>query len=97
MNLPVGVGRIVFRLKFFVLNKVPYDLIIGAPTLVQIITRIDMYHQTVKEQKNGKSDILNLEHEPNVGDNTKDDFTTDSSAEEDMQRIRTRKMKWISC
>lgn len=59
-NIPVGLETIVSILQYGVLDKVPFDLIIGASTLVQMCPRIDMYHQTVKIQKNGVSETLNL-------------------------------------
>lgn len=77
-NCPVGFGSIDVLLKFMVLSNGPYDLVIG-----QIQTKINMYHQTVKVKKDGVSETLNLEYEPNVGDDTEDDFINDSSTEVD--------------
>ena len=82
--IPVGFGDIVKRLDFMVVDSVPYDLIIGAPTLVKLCTRIDLYHQTVKLRHNGQSETLNLEYEPEIGDDTNDDFTSESETEEDI-------------
>ena len=38
-GIPVSFGSIVMRLDFLVIASVPYDLIIGAPTLVEIMVR----------------------------------------------------------
>ena len=46
--------------------------------LVQLRTRIDMSHQTVKVRKDGKTKTLNPDYDPGVGGDTKDDFTSDS-------------------
>lgn len=42
---------------------------------------MEMYHQTVKMQKDRVSETLNLEYEPGIGDNMSDDFTTGSYLE----------------
>ena len=83
-NVPVGFGSVVARLKFLVMDSVPFDLIISDPTQIKLRMKIDKYHSTVKVKMNGKSDTLNLQYEPDIGDNTDDDFTSDSESEEDI-------------
>ncbi len=51
-TVPVGFGKIFVRLKFRVIESVPYDLIIGTAALVQIRARINMYSQTVQVRLN---------------------------------------------
>ena len=83
-NIPVGFGKVVVRLKFLVMESVPFDLIISDPTQIKLRMKIDKYHSTVKVKMNGKSDTLNLQYEPDVGNNTDDDFTSGTSSEEDI-------------
>ncbi len=59
-DVPVCFGMIVVRLKFIVIESVPYDLILGTPALVHIRARIDMYSQTVQVKKDRKTEVLNL-------------------------------------
>ncbi len=47
-EIPVSIADIVARLDFMVINSLPYHLIIGSPTLVDMCSCIDLYHQTVK-------------------------------------------------
>ena len=82
-DVPVGFGKIVVRLKFIVLESVPYDLIIVTPALVQIRSRIDMYSQIVQVRKDGKTEVLNLVYEPKVFYDTDDELTTDTESETD--------------
>ena len=63
-GIPVSFGSIVMRLDFLVIASVPYDLIIGAPKLVEMRACIDMYHQTVTIRNYGKTEVLNLVYEP---------------------------------
>ena len=43
-GIKVSFGSIVMRLDLLVITSVPYNLIIGAPTLVDKRACIDMYH-----------------------------------------------------
>ena len=83
-NIPVGFGSVVTRLNFLVMESVPFDLIISDPTQIKLRMKIDKYHSTVKVKMNGKTDTLNLQYEPDVGDNTDDDFTSDSDSHDDI-------------
>ncbi len=82
-DVPVVFGKVVVRLKFMVIESVPYDLIIGTPALVQIRARIDMYSQTEQVRKNVKTEVLNLVYEPGVFDDTDDELTKESESETD--------------
>ena len=62
-GIPVSFGSIVMRLDFLVITSVPYHLIIGALTLIEMRACIDMYHQTVMIRNHGKTEVLNLVHE----------------------------------
>ena len=42
--IPVELVNIVLRLKCLAINAVSYEVIVGAPSLVQLYARIDMYH-----------------------------------------------------
>ena len=83
-SVPVGFGNIVKKLRFMVIKSVPFHLIIGAPTLVLMCTSIDLYHHTVKIWYSGQTETLSLEYEPEFGDDTEDDFTSDSTKEDDI-------------
>ena len=67
-GIPVSFGSKVMRLEFLVIASVPYDLIIDAPTLVEMWACIDMYHQTVTIGNHGKTEVLNLVYEPETWD-----------------------------
>ena len=67
-----------------VMKKVPFELIIGAPALTAMRTSIDLYHQTVTVRHDGQTEILSLEYEPEFGDDTEDDFTSDTEDEKDI-------------
>ena len=53
-------GSTVMRLEFSVIASFPYDLIIGAPTLVEMRECIDMDHQTVTIGNHEQTEVLNL-------------------------------------
>ena len=55
-GIPVSFGSIVMHLDFLVVSSVPYDLIIGAPMLVEMRACIDMYQQTVTIRNHGKAE-----------------------------------------
>ena len=67
-GIPVSFGSILMRLDFLVIASVPCDLIIGAPTLVEMRTCIYMYHQTVMIRNRGKTEVLYLVYEPETWD-----------------------------
>ena len=56
-------GSIVMGLDSLVIASVPYGLIIGAATLVDMLTCIDMPHQIDMTRKEGKREVLNLVYE----------------------------------
>ena len=86
-NVPVAFGSIVMRLKFLVIENMPFDIIIGDPTQIQMKAKIDKYHATVKLKLNGVTETLNLEYEPEFGDNSEDDFTSETDSETDIGEI----------
>ena len=54
----------LIRHYFLVIASVAYDLIIGAPTLVEMRDCIDISHQTLTIRNNSKTEALNLVYEP---------------------------------
>ncbi len=80
-EIPVSFGNIVVRLDFMVIKSLPYDLIIGSPTLVEMCACIDLYHQTVKVRKDGKTETLNLVYEPEMYEDTDEELTTDTESD----------------
>ena len=66
------------RLGLLVIASVPYDLIIGALTLVEMRVCIGMYQQKVKIRNHGKTEVMNLVHEPQTCDGSDDELTTES-------------------
>ena len=79
--IPVSFDSIVMRFNFLVIASVPYALIISAPTLVEMHACIDMYHQTVTIRNHGKTEVLNLMHEPETWDGSDDGLTTESESD----------------
>ena len=63
----VSFGSIVMRLDFLVIALVPYDLIIGAPTLVEMRACTDICHQTFNIKNHGKAEALILDMNPKNG------------------------------
>ena len=74
------------RFDFLVIASVPYELIIGAPTLVEIGACIDMYSQKITIRNHGKTEELNLMYKPETLDGSDDELTTESESnvEEDL-------------
>ena len=66
------------RLDFFVIASVPCDVIIIAPTLVEMRACICTYHQTVTIRNNGKTEVLNLVYKSETWDGSDDELTTES-------------------
>ena len=71
----------MIRLDFLVIASVPYDLIIGAQTLVEMRACIDIYHQTVTIRNHGKKEVLNLVYEPETWDGSDDELITESESD----------------
>ena len=71
-----------------VTNSLPYELIIGSPTLVDMCARINLYHQTVKVRKHRKTETLNLVNGPEMYQETEDELTraTESNIGEESDR-----------
>ena len=80
-GIPVSFGSIVMRLDFLVIASVPYDLIFGASTLVEMRACTDMYHQTVSVRNHGKTEVLNLVYEPETWDGSDDELKTESESD----------------
>ena len=80
-GVPVSFVSIVMHLDFSVIASVPYDLIIGAPTLVEIRECIDLYHQTVTIRNHCKTEVLNLVYKPESWDRTDEELTTESESD----------------
>ena len=77
----VSFGDIAARLDFMVIKSLPYHLIIGSPTLVDMCACIDLYHQKVKVRKDGKTETVNLVYEPEMYEDTDDELTTDTESD----------------
>ena len=80
-EIPIRFGDIMNRLDFMIVDSVACDLIIGAPTLVKLCTRMDLYHQPVNLPHNG----LNLEYELEIDNNTGKSVTSESDSENDFE------------
>ena len=80
-GVSVSFCSIVMRLDFLVIVSVPYDCIIGAPTLVEMRVCIDMHHQTVTIRNHGKTEVLNLVNEPETWDGSDDEPPTESESD----------------
>ena len=72
---------IVMRLDLLVIASVSYDLIIGAPTLVEMRERIYMYHQIVTIRDHSKTEVLDFVHESETWDGSDDEPTTKSESD----------------
>lgn len=64
--------------------QVACDFIISDTTQIRMRMKIDKYNSTVKFRRNGVTETLNLECEPEFGDDTEDDFTSETDTEEDI-------------
>lgn len=53
-------------------------MIIGAPILDDMHSRIHVYHQTFPIKKNGKPEALNIVYEPETWDGSDNELMTDS-------------------
>lgn len=63
------------------LESISYDLIIGDATQICMRMKIDKYKSAVKVRRDGVTESLNLEYEPEIGDETEDDFTSETDTE----------------
>lgn len=82
MNVLVGFGVIVVRLKFLVMIKLPFYIIIGDPALVTMRAKMDRDHHTLRSKVSGVSETWNLEYKPEFGENAEDDVTSNTESEE---------------
>ncbi len=73
-------------MDFLVLEKTPYDIVIGLPTMIQLRARPDYYRTVLKIHYGGDSEILNYEYERDIGNTSEDEFTS-VSADEDEQEV----------
>ena len=80
VDVPVSFGKIVGHLKFLVLRSPPYELIIGLPTMVKLRCKLDVFNQTARFKHGSTTQTLPLEYEPEAGEDTEDDFTSDSES-----------------
>ena len=81
LGIAVSFVSTVMRLDFLVIASVPYDLIIGASSLLVMRACVDMYHQTVTIRNHGKTEILNLVYKSETLDGSDDELTTESESE----------------
>ena len=79
-GITVSFGSIVMRLDLAIAS-VPFDLIIGALTLVETHAFADVYQQTVTIRNRGKTEVLNLVYEPETWDGSDDELTTESESD----------------
>ena len=80
-GIPVNFGSIVMGLDSLVITSVPYDLIIGAPTLMEMREWIDMYYQTVTTRNHGKTGVLNIVYQPETWDRSDDELMIESEGD----------------
>ncbi len=85
-EVPISMGELVVPMDFLVLEETPYDILIGLPTMIQLRARPDYYRMVLKIHYGGDSEILNYEYERDGGNTSEEDFTSDST-EEDEQEI----------
>lgn len=55
----------------------PFDLIISHPNQIKLRMKIGKYHSKVKVRANGVSEAINFQYEPEAGNDTDDDLTSD--------------------
>ena len=62
-------------MDFLVLEETPYDILIGLPTMIQLLTRPEYCRMILKIHCGGEYEILNHEYERNDGNTSEDEFT----------------------
>ncbi len=64
-----------------VIKPLPYDLIIGSPTLVDMCACIDLYPQKIKVRNDEKAETMNFVYEPEMYEDTEDKLTMDTESD----------------
>ncbi len=83
---PISKRELIVPIDFLVLEETPNDVLEGLPTMIQLRARSDYYHMVLKFDNGGDSEILNYEYERDCDNSSGDEFTSDST-EEDEQGI----------
>ncbi len=82
-EVPNSMGELVVTMDFLVLEETPYDILIGLPNMIQLRARPDNYRMVLKIHCGGDSEILNYEYERDNGNNSEDEFTSESADEDE--------------
>ncbi len=85
-EVPISIGELIVPMDFLVLEETAHDILIGLPTVIQLRARPGYYRMVLKIHYGGDSEMLNHEYERDNGNNSKDEFTSDS-ADEDQHEI----------
>ena len=85
-EVPVGLGDLGVPMDLLVLVEALHDILIGLPATIQLRARSDYYHIVLQIHYRGDSEILNYEYERNNGNNSEDEFTSDT-ADADEQEV----------
>ncbi len=80
-KIPVISGDIVAPLNFMVIKSLPYDLVIGSPTLVCMCACIHLDRQAVKVRKDENTENFNLIYGPEMYKVKEEELTTDKESD----------------
>ena len=79
-NDPAAFKSILMRLKFSVIENMPFEIIFGDPAQIQMKAKIDTYHSMVKIKQNGVTGTLYLEYEPEFEDDSEEGFASETDS-----------------
>ena len=72
---------------FLVLEETSYDILIGLPTMIQLLAYPDYYRMVLKIHYAGDSEILNHEYKWDSGNTSEYEFTSDGAEYDEHEEI----------
>lgn len=82
LEVPMLFGTLSADMDFLILKGAPFDVIVGAPTMESLSTKLDLGRQTAQFTRDGRKATLVLSRGvQNDGGSDEEEFTTDSGTE----------------
>ncbi len=85
-EVPISLGELVVPMDFLVIEKAPYDILIGLSAMIYLRARPDYYLMVLNIHYGGNSEILNYEYERNSSYTSEDELKS-ASVDEDEQAV----------
>ncbi len=83
--VPISLRALVVPLDYLVLYEIPYDILIGLTVMILLCYGLDYYRMALKIRDGEDSEILKYEYERDNRSTSEDEFTSDSTDEEELE------------